>query len=84
MRELILNEIMAMVIDMSELDHHDWVMMLDFDLGIINADEEEIDLEDHERRGGQMRHWLSDCDDDTVLEVYNYLRDEFMPVALVA
>ena len=84
MRELILNEIVDMVIDMSELSEQEWGLMLDFDLGIINADEEEIDLEDHERRGGQMRHWLSDCDDDTVLEVYNYLRDEFMPVALVA
>lgn len=79
MRDLILNQIVDMVQDMSELDRDDWNMMLDFDLGIMNPDEEEIDVEDDQRRGEQVRRWLSECDDDTVLEVYDYLRDEFMP-----
>lgn len=79
MRDLILNQIVDMVQDMSELDRDDWNMMLDFDLGIMNPDEEEIDVEDDQRRGEQVRRWLSECSDDKVLEVYDYLRDEFMP-----
>lgn len=85
MRELILEHIATMVMDMSELDDADWNMMLDFDLGIMNPDEDEaIDLEDHERRGEQVRRWLSECDDHKVLEVYDYLLAEFMPLAQIA
>lgn len=84
MRELILNEIVDMVQDMSELAEHEWGWMLDFELGIMSADEEEIDVEDDQRRGEQMRRWLADCDDDKVLEVYNYFKDEFMPIPVPA
>lgn len=84
MRELILDEIVDMVRDMSELDEHEWGWMLDFELGIMSTDEEEIDVEDDQRRGEQVRRWLADCDDARVLEVYNYFKDEFMPIPVPA
>jgi len=71
MRKIIIDRIMDDIESREGLTVDDWNMMLDFDLGIINADKDKVS-ELPEKVARQVKEWLQDCDDFKVMEVFDY------------
>lgn len=72
MRELIIDRIKDMIESTENATVHDWNMMFDFDLGIINSDEVKLS-EDPEEVAVQISAVLIELGDVNLLEVYDYI-----------